>query len=122
MGIAKILLESLLFLILVIKKRVFKNNPKKDNALKKNKKAKKHETYPLCGKLEGKHFSRQEARCMMHLLRGSSIKRIAQRLELSPRTVEFYLNNMKKKLDCRTKFELIDAVLEAGFEKMPSLY
>ena len=52
---------------------------------------------------------------MVHILKGKTISKVAVILELSPRTVEFYLKKMKSKLDCRTKSELMEKVLESDF-------
>ena len=75
----------------------------------------KHNMYKLGEKFSDIYFTIREADCMAHLLRGRSIKITADRLTLSPRTVEFYLKNMKKKLNCRTKYELIELVLQSDF-------
>ena len=63
------------------------------------------------------YFTKREAECMVWLLRGKTVNGVATLLKLSPRTVEYYLKNMKAKLRCRTKFELIDRVYESDFMK-----
>jgi len=73
--------------------------------------------YSLGEKYQNIHFSKREAECMSYLLRGKSTRGIAKILGLSPRTVEYYIRIMKKKLNCRTKFELIDLVAESDFMK-----
>ena len=57
-------------------------------------------------------FSQREMQCLKLLLQGKSAKEIARILDLSPRTVEFYIRNMKKKTHCRTRSELILKALE----------
>jgi DNA-binding CsgD family transcriptional regulator len=52
---------------------------------------------------------------MLLLLKGKTIVAVASILGLSPRTVEYYVKNMKSKLGCRTKFELLDAVHASEF-------
>ncbi|CAL7961747.1 hypothetical protein GAMM_250068 [Gammaproteobacteria bacterium] len=52
---------------------------------------------------------------MVWLLKGKTINSIAVLLDLSPRTVEYYIKNMKAKIGCRTKFELIDLVYASDF-------
>lgn len=42
-------------------------------------------------------FSKREQECLMCIQKGKSAKEIARILDLSPRTVEFYIQNMKKK-------------------------
>jgi DNA-binding CsgD family transcriptional regulator len=61
------------------------------------------------------YFTKREAECMVLLLRGKTINSVANILKLSPRTVEYYIKNMKSKLGCRTKFELIDLVYASEF-------
>ena len=75
----------------------------------------KWKMYRLGEKFEDIYFTKREAECMVQLLRGKSVRAAAETLKLSPRTVEFYLKNMKKKLKCRTKYELIDLVLGSEF-------
>lgn len=71
--------------------------------------------YSLGAKYGTAYFTKREAECMVWLLKGKTINKVAKKLNLSPRTVEFYLKNMKIKLGCRTKFELIDLVYDSEF-------
>lgn len=57
-------------------------------------------------------LSKQQINCLYYLVRGFTIKQIAAQLDLSNRTVEHYLNNIKNKLNCRTRAELIDKALK----------
>ena len=52
-------------------------------------------------------FSRREAQCVHLLSKGMSTKYIARELQLSPRTVEKYLECAKLKLDCYEKNTLL---------------
>ena len=61
------------------------------------------------------YFTRREAHCMYYLLHGFTIHRAAKQLSLSPRTVEFYLKNIKIKFDVRTKAELIEKIMKTNF-------
>jgi len=72
-------------------------------------------SYCLGPKYNGTYFTKREAECMILLLHGKTINKAAIALSLSPRTIEFYLKNMKAKVGCRTKFELIELVLESNF-------
>ncbi|EKE01973.1 MAG: LuxR family transcriptional regulator [uncultured bacterium] len=63
------------------------------------------------------YFTKREAECMVLLLKGKTINGVATILKLSPRTVEYYIKNMKTKVGCRTKFELIDLVYASDFIK-----
>lgn len=87
------------------------SNSQKSIAIQKSK------SYNLGPKYNSTYFTQREAECMVLLLQGKTVNRIADLLNLSPRTVEFYLKNMKTKLGCRTKFELIELVLESDFLK-----
>ena len=71
--------------------------------------------YKLGAKYGDMYFTKREAECMVWLLRGKTINGVATILQLSPRTVEYYIKNMKIKVGCRTKFELIDLVYASEF-------
>ena len=86
-------------------------------AKRQTKKRGKLRMYKLGDKFKNIYFTEREAECMVYLLRGKSIRNVAGILHLSPRTVEFYVKKMKKKLECGTKFELIDKVAETDFLK-----
>jgi len=73
--------------------------------------------YRLGAKHGNKYFTKREAECMACLLKGKTIANVAATLKLSPRTVEYYIKNMRTKLACRTKFELIDLVRASEFMK-----
>ncbi len=81
----------------------------------KDKKKKSQDRYYLDCENDDTYLTRQEARCMVCFLRGATVSAAADILELSPRTVEYYVNNMKKRLGCNAKYELIQLVIESGF-------
>lgn len=56
------------------------------------------------------YFTSREYDCVTQLLRGKNVKGIAKLYALSPRTVEFYIKNMKIKLECATRDELLEKV------------
>lgn len=64
---------------------------------------------PLQGSKENKasSLSHRERECVRYLSHGLTAKQIARVLKLSPRTVEFYIENAKKKLVCHNRIELI---------------
>ncbi len=72
------------------------------------------------------YFTNREAEVMVQLLQGKTLSAAASILNLSPRTIEFYVKNMKTKLACRTKSELIGKVFASEFVKhvdfMANLY
>lgn len=53
--------------------------------------------------------------CLFLLVRGKSAKQIASILKISPRTVETYLENIKFKLNCYSKSDLIEKAIHSGF-------
>lgn len=54
----------------------------------------------------------READCLLHFAKGKTICSTAKALNLSPRTVEYYLRNMKSKLKCYSKAELIEKICD----------
>jgi DNA-binding CsgD family transcriptional regulator len=59
-------------------------------------------------------LSKQQKECLRYLVKGMSTKKIAQMLQLSPRTVEHYLDAVKTKFRCGSQMELIDKVFKLG--------
>jgi DNA-binding NarL/FixJ family response regulator len=53
----------------------------------------------------------QQFKCLLQLVRGMTVKQIAATLELSPKTVEHYLDAVKNKLNCSSRYELISLAL-----------
>lgn len=78
-------------------------------------KTSKGKMYYLGEKFPGLYLTQREADCMLQMLRGKSVDGIAKAIALSPRTVEFYIKNIKKKLSCRTKFDLVDKIIDSDF-------
>jgi DNA-binding CsgD family transcriptional regulator len=58
------------------------------------------------------YFSKQEIKCLRLLISGKTIRLISEHMSLSPRTVEYYLENIKRKLQIKTKSELIEIVIQ----------
>lgn len=54
----------------------------------------------------------QQYKCLIYTIQGLSAKQIAKKLQLTSRTVEFYLGLIKKKLGARNKFELLKLLLK----------
>lgn len=57
-------------------------------------------------------LTRREAQVMSYLLLGKTMQSIGFILSISPRTVEFYIQNLKVKFACRTRSELIACVTQ----------
>lgn len=61
------------------------------------------------------HLTKHESFCLFYLVRGNTAKLIAKKMNISFRTVETYLENIKIKLNCKNKSELIEKAIEEGF-------
>ncbi len=57
----------------------------------------------------------REMDCLFYLLRGCTGKQIAKQLNLSPRTVETHINNIKLRLGCENKSDIIEYALLNGY-------
>lgn len=66
-------------------------------------------------KYPGVALSKRQSQCLYHLLRGKSAASIAKILGLSPKTVEYYIDEIKNKMHCSTKAELIEKSIDKGF-------
>lgn len=60
------------------------------------------------------NISPRELDCAVRLLKGKSATLIAEELALSARTVEVHLGNLKSKLNCVNKADLIEYLLKIG--------
>ncbi len=69
-------------------------------------------TYYLGDVYPGVYFTKREAESIFWLAHGFTIAETATQLGLSPRTVEFYIKNMKVKLGCASKKRMIEAVMK----------
>ena len=73
--------------------------------------------YYLDNQNKSLYLTHREAECMLNIIKGCTIRDVSERLKLSARTVEFYVKNIKKKLGCRTKSELIQRIYNSDFMK-----
>lgn len=53
--------------------------------------------------------------CLHYIVRGKTCREIANIRRKSVRTIEFHLDNLKRKFDVRTKSELIDMAINSGY-------
>lgn len=61
------------------------------------------------------YLTAREAECIYFLMQGNTMKQVARVLNLSHRTVEFYLNNVKDKMGMRKKTEVLAAIASTDF-------
>lgn len=54
----------------------------------------------------------RQKQCLYYLIQGMTFKQVAERLKLSPRTVEHYVDAIKNKLKCKTRYDLISTALQ----------
>lgn len=62
-------------------------------------------------------LSIREIECLNLVLENRSYKQIANTLNLSPRTVEHYVDNIKDKLNCSTKLDLISKFFQDSLKE-----
>lgn len=61
-----------------------------------------------------KQLTDREMDCIFYLLRGNTMKKIAKYLNISPRTVETHLEQIKNKLNCGSKSDIVEQCLAEG--------
>ena len=71
--------------------------------------------YYIKRKLDTFQLTERESECLFYLLRGKSTKFIANILNISCRTIEFHIDNIKAKFSCRSKSELICTAMQKGY-------
>lgn len=65
-------------------------------------------------------LTKRELDCAYHLVLGKTYKEIAAIFELSPRTIEEYTNNIKRKMNCKNKAELIAILCKCSLGVFPA--
>lgn len=70
------------------------------------------EKYYLQGPFQGVYLTRREVECLYWLSQGKSAEETAIILFISKRTIEKHFENIKLKLDCRNKYQLIKLAIE----------
>ena len=71
---------------------------------------------------EGIYFTRREAQTLFHLLKGKTIPEVGRSLDLSARTIEFYVKNMKLKIGVKSKAELLDKLRHTDIIKQLNFF
>ncbi len=65
--------------------------------------------------LKDSGLTNREIECLFYIVRGKTANQIADILFISKRTVESHMTNMKSKLGCLTKADLIDKAVTENF-------
>ena len=60
-------------------------------------------------------LSKREIECLHYLVEGKAAKEIARKLDISPRTVELHIANIKGKMKCKSSLELISQIRGFAF-------
>lgn len=71
--------------------------------------------YTIGGQYGDYHLSRRETDTLFYVIRGYTAKEIAQKLGLSPKTIEYHIEQLKNKLNCNKKSELVEKSIDLGF-------
>lgn len=64
------------------------------------------------------YLTQREAECVYWIINGLTNQQTADQMELSPRTIEYYLRNVRCKLNCYSKAHLIKLLQQATFLPM----
>ncbi len=59
-------------------------------------------------------LSKRESECLFFLLRGKTMKEIGCYLNISVKTVDYYLQQLRIKFDCHTRSQLVEKALACG--------
>ena len=63
-----------------------------------------------------KLLSKRQSECLFHLIRGKSCNDITNIFQLSKRTIESHLEEIKNKLRCSNKAQVIEKAIDAGIQ------
>lgn len=74
------------------------------------------EYYHLNSSSNPADLSQRELECLFLQLRGKTAKQTGEILNLSKRTIESYLENIKSKFGCMNKAELLITAIEMGYQ------
>ena len=67
------------------------------------------------------YLSPQEAQCIRELLKGLTYQKIGDALGISERTVEGYLQNVRKRCRCKDRKNLVEFIRKSDFLRVYSL-
>lgn len=64
---------------------------------------------------QGIKFTKRQAQVISYILKGLSVEAVAKQIGVSKRTVEATIEQLKEKLECEKKYQIIDKAIEYGF-------
>ena len=64
------------------------------------------------------YLTQREAECVFWVIEGLTNKEVADKMELSSRTIEYYLRNVRVKLNCYSKAHLVKMLKNAPILKL----
>jgi DNA-binding CsgD family transcriptional regulator len=67
-----------------------------------------NKTFPKIQLTDNTCLTKREVECLLLVSKGKTTKEVAKIMKISPRTVEFFINKCKSKLECSSKSKLID--------------
>lgn len=70
--------------------------------------------YMLCDDYDNVGLSKREGQCLFYFIRGKTVPEIANLLFISKRTAEHHITNIKQKLNCHGKSEIIEKAIDLG--------
>ncbi len=76
--------------------------------------------YYLDGAYDGVYLTQREVDCILLLRKGSTYKEIGNELNLSHRTIHIHIDNIKRKLQCSSKGELLEILSHRDFHTLIS--
>jgi DNA-binding CsgD family transcriptional regulator len=90
------------------------------NNLQNQQTTKKAERVYLGEYFGNEYFTLREYEVFQHLLVGKSAKQIAKDMSISPKTIEYYIDRIKKKLQCNYKKDIIITAIKFGLATLNS--
>jgi DNA-binding CsgD family transcriptional regulator len=77
--------------------------------------------YPIVYRGISSHLTQREYECLIKFMQGLTGKEIARNLNISHRTVEHHISNVREKTQISTKAEIIECLLENNLIEIKSL-
>lgn len=89
-------------------------NPQQNSRISEAHRAKKLRYY-LGSEYPGVYFTKQEMHYLFYVMKGFSNKNIAVAMDLSVRTLTYYCENVRRRLQCKNRQELVNVLVDTRF-------